>query len=108
MNVHELIGALKSHKAGCNGCGYEHNCKDGHCALMVQAADELERLNAFEGSQSRQDNQMEISEIISGLKDLIKDREALMDDDCDSVFAHDKAVLEAAVQILNQKLEPTP
>jgi hypothetical protein len=89
MNVHELIGALKSHKAGCNGCGYEHNCKDGHCALMVQAADELERLNP-----------METSEIISGLKDLIKDREALMDDDCDSVFAHDKAVLEAAVQAL--------
>jgi hypothetical protein len=97
MNVHELIGALKSHKVGCNGCGYEHNCKDGHCALMVQAADELERLNP-----------MEISEIISGLKDLIKDREALMDNDGDSVFAHDKAVLEAAVQILNQKLEPTP
>ncbi|MFU0832761.1 MAG: hypothetical protein ACFWUC_07470 [Oscillospiraceae bacterium] len=45
---------------------------------------------------------MEIPEIISGLEDLIKDREALMDDDCDSVFAHDKEVLEAAVQILTR------
>jgi hypothetical protein len=48
MNVHELIGALKSHKAGCSGCGYEHNCKDGHCALMTQAADALEHPNKAE------------------------------------------------------------
>ena len=54
MEVPELIAVLRSHGVGCFSCGYEHNCRDGHCALMQQAADALERLNDFEHSQLAQ------------------------------------------------------
>ena len=41
-----IIKTLRCHEAGCNGCGYEHNCHENGCALMRLAADEIEHLEA--------------------------------------------------------------
>jgi hypothetical protein len=46
---------------------------------------------------------MKTSEIIDGLNDLIKDREALIDENDDGIFSHDKEVLKAAVEMLNKQ-----
>lgn len=42
----KIIKTLRCHGAGCDGCGYEHNCRKNGCALMHLAADELERMEA--------------------------------------------------------------
>lgn len=44
MELLELIKVLRAHRSGCNGCGHEHDCYLGHCELMQQAADALEKL----------------------------------------------------------------
>lgn len=46
---------------------------------------------------------MKTSEIIDGLNDLIKDREALIGENDDGIFSHDKEVLEAAVELLDKQ-----
>lgn len=54
---------------------------------------------------------MDKSEIIEGLKDLVKDRESFIKpDEPDSVFVHDKAVLQAAIDVVNRcdELENKP
>lgn len=50
---------------------------------------------------------MQTSEIIDGLKDLIKDREALIEPNApqDNIFKYDKAVLQAAVDELSHHAE---
>lgn len=55
---------------------------------------------------------METSEIITGLKDLIHDRESFITPDNDKFygednpFRHDKAVLQAAINELTRRAEP--
>lgn len=58
MNIEtkELVAALRSLKLqtgsiACLGCGHEHNCSTSGCALIREAADQLERLNDFSNSQ---------------------------------------------------------
>ena len=51
-----MVAALRSLKLqtgsiDCSGCGHEHNCSTGGCALIREAADQLERLNDFSNSQ---------------------------------------------------------
>lgn len=51
-----LVAALRSLKLqtgsiDCSGCGREHNCSTSGCALIREAADQLERLNDFSNSQ---------------------------------------------------------
>lgn len=51
-----LVAALRSLKLqtgsiDCSGCGREHNCSTRGCALIREAADQLERLNDFSNSQ---------------------------------------------------------
>ena len=49
---------------------------------------------------------MEISEIIDGLKDLIKDRNSFIDqNEPDNVFEHDKEILKAAIDALSAARE---
>jgi hypothetical protein len=43
-DTEKIIKMLRSHRMGCFGCGYEHNCRDNGCALMQMAANELEKL----------------------------------------------------------------
>ncbi|XOQ44682.1 MAG: hypothetical protein ACFWTN_09605 [Clostridium sp.] len=46
MEIPELIQALREKRTMmCLNCGYEHNCKQGNCALMLQAAETLEKLS---------------------------------------------------------------
>lgn len=58
MNIatKELVAALRSLKLqtgsiDCSRCGREHNCSTSGCALIREAADQLERLNDFSNSQ---------------------------------------------------------
>ena len=51
-----LVAALRSLKLqtgsiDCSSCGREHNCSTSGCALIREAADQLERLNDFSNSQ---------------------------------------------------------
>ena len=51
-----LVVALRSLKLqtgsiDCSGCGREHNCSTGGCALIREAADQLERMNNFADNQ---------------------------------------------------------
>lgn len=56
ISTEDLIAALRSLKTqtgsvDCSGCGREHNCSTSGCALIREAADQLERLNDFSNSQ---------------------------------------------------------
>ena len=56
ISTEDLIAALRSLKTqtgsiACLGCGHEHNCSTRGCALIREAADQLERLNDFFNSQ---------------------------------------------------------
>ena len=56
ISIEELVAALRSLKLqtgsiDCLGCGREHNCSTSGCALIREAADQLERLNDFSNSQ---------------------------------------------------------
>lgn len=56
ISTEDLIAALRSLKMqtgsiACLGCGHEHNCSTSGCALIREAADQLERLNDFSNSQ---------------------------------------------------------
>jgi hypothetical protein len=43
-DTEKIIKMLRSHRMGCFGCGYEHNCRDNGCHLMQMAANELDKL----------------------------------------------------------------
>ena len=54
--IKNLVAALRSLKLqtgsiDCSSCGREHNCSTSGCALIREAADQLERLNDFFNSQ---------------------------------------------------------
>ena len=56
ISIEELVAELRSLKQqtgsiDCSGCGREHNCSTSGCALIREAADQLERLNDFSNSQ---------------------------------------------------------
>ena len=56
ISTEDLIAALRSLKTqtgsvDCSGCGRDHNCSTSGCALIREAADQLERLNDFSNSQ---------------------------------------------------------
>lgn len=56
ISTEDLVAALRSLKLqtgsiDCSGCGREHNCSTSGCALIREAADQLERLNDFSNSQ---------------------------------------------------------
>lgn len=56
ISIEDLIAALRSLKTqtgsiSCLGCGHEHNCSTSGCALIREAADQLERLTDFSNSQ---------------------------------------------------------
>ena len=56
ISTEDLIAALRSLKQqtgsiDCSGCGREHDCSTSGCALIREAADQLERLNDFSNSQ---------------------------------------------------------
>ena len=56
ISTEDLIAALRSLKTqtgsvDCSGCGREHNCSTSGCALIREAADQLERLTDFSNSQ---------------------------------------------------------
>ena len=56
MEIEELCRALRRMKVEtgsllCLDCGYEHGCTVHGCALIREAADNLEQLNDFERSQ---------------------------------------------------------
>ena len=59
ISTEDLVAALRSLKLqtgsiDCSGCGREHNCSTSGCALIREAADQLERLNDFSNSQIAQ------------------------------------------------------
>lgn len=56
ISTEDMVAALRSLKLqtgsiDCSGCGREHNCSTSGCALIREAADQLERLNDFSNSQ---------------------------------------------------------
>lgn len=56
ISTEDLVAALRSLKLqtgsiDCSGCGREHNCSTSGCALIREAADQLEQLNDFSNSQ---------------------------------------------------------
>ena len=56
ISTEDLVAALRSLKLqtgsiDCSGCGREHNCSTGGCALIREAADQLERMNNFADNQ---------------------------------------------------------
>lgn len=56
ISTEDLIAALRSLKLqtgsiDCFGCSREHNCSTSGCALIREAAAQLERLNDFSNSQ---------------------------------------------------------
>lgn len=56
ISTEDLVAALRSLKLqtgsiDCSGCGREHNCSTSGCALIREAADQLELLNDFSNSQ---------------------------------------------------------
>jgi vacuolar-type H+-ATPase subunit I/STV1 len=47
---------------------------------------------------------MKLNEIINGLKDLIRDRESFIkSDEPDGIFAYDKKVLQAAINVIKSQ-----
>ena len=56
ISIENLIAALRSLKLqtgsiACLGCGHEYNCSTSGCALIREAAAQLEHLNDFSNSQ---------------------------------------------------------
>ena len=52
MNIKELINYLNRLKVqtgslACLGCGHEHNCGPGGCAISREAADKLQAVAEF-------------------------------------------------------------
>lgn len=52
MKTDELIKSLQSLKVqtgslACLGCGHEHNCGTGGCAIIREAADKLQAVAEF-------------------------------------------------------------
>ena len=52
MKTDELIEALRRLKVqtgslACLGCGHEHNCDTGGCAIIREAADKLQAVAEF-------------------------------------------------------------
>lgn len=52
MKTDELIEALRRLKVqtgslACLGCGHEHNCGTGGCAIIREAADKLQAVTEF-------------------------------------------------------------
>lgn len=78
MNTNELIDALKRLKVetgslACTGCGYEHDCGVKGCAIMREAAEEIEQM------QKTQLSGMDMLAIYSALDMLGKYQEAEKD-----------------------------
>nr|DAV66134.1 MAG TPA: hypothetical protein [Caudoviricetes sp.] len=52
VNIKELINSLNRLKVqtgslACLGCGHEHNCGTGGCAIIREAADKLQAVAEF-------------------------------------------------------------
>ena len=52
MNIKELINSLNRLKVqtgslACLGCGHEHNCGTGGCAIIRETADKLQAVAEF-------------------------------------------------------------